>query len=243
MTLFENYKKVVSGNIVNLSFFGRMRFLRRYGGGDFFCRSKYLAISLLGHAVLFFMFSFSFGPKPSLIEYPVVNFRGSVLTDLDLKYFSPAHTFTLSPRGNIIDVRHKPAAAVAAKISEPGTFFAADSVKPAMPAGFKNDKPVFFEKAVLPESAKIKPVIMFYPKLPPYFNIYFQDRQMVHIELLFNISGDRPATAITVKRKVSSGNLEADLLSIRYISQYLFIQRLRFRPDSWESVKIDLSTK
>lgn len=243
MALFENFKKVIFGNNVNLFFTRQIQFLRRYGGCDFFCRSKYLGISLLGHGVLFFIFSVSFGSNPSLIKYPVVNFRGSVLTNLDLKYFSRGNTFTPSSSAKINVASRKPGVAAVVKIRQPRAFFTGDSLKPALPAGVNNDKLVFFDKAVFPQSAKIKPVIMFYPRLPPYFNIYFQDRQVVHIELLFNISSGRPATSIAIKRKISSGNLEADLLSIRYISQYLFIQRLRFRPDSWQSVKIDLSTK
>jgi len=46
-----------------------------------------------------------------------------------------------------------------------------------------------------------------------------------------------------IKRKISSGNLEVDLLTMRYIGHYLFIQQKRFTPNNWQTVKIDLSEK
>jgi hypothetical protein len=55
------------------------------------------------------------------------------------------------------------------------------------------------------------------------------------------ISGDK-RNSILVKRRISSGNLEADLLSMRYISRYLFMQQRGFVPNKWQTVKIDLST-
>lgn len=84
---------------------------------------------------------------------------------------------------------------------------------------------------------------MFYPRLPHYFNLYFRHRQAAHIELMFNISASATASSIIIKRKISSGNLEVDLLSIRYIGNYLFIEQSRFPHNTWQTVKIDLSTK
>jgi hypothetical protein len=84
---------------------------------------------------------------------------------------------------------------------------------------------------------------MLYPKLPHHFLIYFKDRQRVHIELMFNIMTKAMINTILIKRKVSSGNLEADLLSMRYMSHYLFIQQSKFIPDKWQTVKIDLWAK
>jgi hypothetical protein len=90
---------------------------------------------------------------------------------------------------------------------------------------------------------KKEAVIMFYPQLPYNFLIYFQDRQLVHIELMYNIISRDSANSIIIKRKISSGNLEVDLLSMRYIGHYLFIQQDAFAPNIWQTVKIDLSTK
>ena len=82
-----------------------------------------------------------------------------------------------------------------------------------------------------------------HPLLPHDFALYFKDRQIAHVELEFNfVSSRQPAVAV-IKRKISSGNLEVDLLSMRYIGHYLFIQQTKFAPNSWRTVKIDLSAK
>ena len=84
---------------------------------------------------------------------------------------------------------------------------------------------------------------MFYPSFPEHLLLYFTDRQTVHIELQYNVSSNDPASTVWLKRKISSGNLEADLLAMRYLSHYLFIQRARLPTDSWQTVKIELSPK
>ncbi|MDD5255032.1 MAG: hypothetical protein PHR11_03150 [Candidatus Omnitrophica bacterium] len=91
-------------------------------------------------------------------------------------------------------------------------------------------------------AARKEQSVMFYPRLPYQVSLYFKDRQVVHIELMFNVVPESKAGDIFVKRKVSSGNLEADLLSMRYISRYLSVQRMGFAPGSWQSVAIELST-
>ena len=73
--------------------------------------------------------------------------------------------------------------------------------------------------------------------------LYFKDRQLAHIELAFNIISGQKINPVVVKRKISSGNLEADLLSMRYISHYLYIQQAAFPSDVWQEVKIELSPK
>jgi hypothetical protein len=90
---------------------------------------------------------------------------------------------------------------------------------------------------------KKESVLMFYPSLPMQFVLYFNDRQTVHLELLFNISTSGKANPILIKRKISSGNLDVDLLAMRYIGRYLFIQQNKFPKDTWQSIKIDLSAK
>ncbi len=85
--------------------------------------------------------------------------------------------------------------------------------------------------------------MMLYPRLPYDFSLYFRDRQAAHIELAFNIKTAGNREEVAIKRKISSGNLEADLLSMRYISHYLFIQKTRFAPGVWQSVKIDLAAR
>jgi hypothetical protein len=88
------------------------------------------------------------------------------------------------------------------------------------------------------------PVFIFHPILPAGFSLYFKDRQLAHVELSYRMSGDSGGRLLPeVKRKISSGNLEVDLLCKRYITNYLFAQRLAFSPSFWQVVKIDLSDK
>ena len=84
---------------------------------------------------------------------------------------------------------------------------------------------------------------MFYPRLPPYFSLYFKDRQVAHMELMFKITSSLKNSSISIKRKISSGNLEADLLCMRYINHYLFVQQGIFTSGDWQAVKIELSAK
>ncbi len=83
-------------------------------------------------------------------------------------------------------------------------------------------------------------VVMLYPQLPYNFLLYFKDRQQVHIELMFKVDSFGKYNAITVMRKISSGNLDVDLLSMRYIDRYLFMQQARLSSGKWQTVKIDL---
>ena len=82
---------------------------------------------------------------------------------------------------------------------------------------------------------------MFYPRLSHDFMFYFKDRQAVHIELMFRIDGNEQMNQVVLKRKISSGNLEADLLCMRYLSHYLYTQKTAMPIDKWQAVKIDFS--
>jgi hypothetical protein len=87
------------------------------------------------------------------------------------------------------------------------------------------------------------PEIIFHPVLPYDFQLYFNDRQVAHVELKFKVDAKDNSNYIRIKRNISSGNLEVDLLTLRYIERYLFIERMRFKPESWQTVRIDLSEK
>ena len=73
--------------------------------------------------------------------------------------------------------------------------------------------------------------------------LYFKDAQQAHIELLYRSDAVEGVGPVSVKRKISSGNLEADLLSMRYMSHYLSLQQARFSPGIWHPMKIDLAPK
>lgn len=215
---------------------------------------KSVFISLLGHLTVFGLFSISFGDRLPVLRYGGVNFRGAVLSNFDLavslgkgimlaqhlgKRFNSANF-----QGSVNSLFNKTNTMILEKINKEHVLLQRNYLKPPIALSFNEAKLILPEKkAALNEQPREKSVLMFYPSLPHYFNLYFKDRQAVHIELMFNIGSDGPKNSIEIKRRISSGNLEADLLSIRYISQYLFIRQKGFANNKWQSVKIDLSAK
>lgn len=93
-----------------------------------------------------------------------------------------------------------------------------------------------------PHIGNSEPLSM-YPLLPAYFPVYFRDRCRAHIGLSFRISPAvrGPGEYIEVKRKVSCGNLEADLIALRQVAHYLLLQRRYFQSGRWLDVNIDFS--
>jgi len=79
---------------------------------------------------------------------------------------------------------------------------------------------------------------MFYPYLPYSFLLYFKDRQKVNLEFLFYLSAGLRQNFL--KRKVSSGNLEVDLLVLRHLQESLWLIKEYFPADSYQSIKIEL---
>ena len=194
-------------------------------------------ISFLGHLTLFGIFTFSFGPRIPEVNFSRVCFWGAILPSRDLTY---SRDGTGYKRGAFTG---KSEISALDKISRENRLVSRDYSKPQVSLVLNQDKMVFKQKPMPTTlvSTRKEPGIMFYPRLPYYFALYFKDRQTAHIELMFQVaSGER--SSVLVKRKISSGNLEADLLSMRYISRYLFIQPRGFAPDKWQIVKIDLST-
>ena len=196
-------------------------------------------ISLLSHIAAFGIFGLSFGSRIPKPEYSSAFFLGQVLSGSDLSRFSSTPINTrkeIIPQGPQILIS-KPAR----ENPDADNYY----LRPALNLAFNPDKLTFTppSSAVLPKDARAKPVIMFYPELPYQFLLYFKDRQEVHIELMFNILASEARSSVVIKRKISSGNLEADLLSMRYIGHYLYIEHSNFAPNNWQIVKIDLSTK
>lgn len=212
-------------------------------------------ISLLSHLTIFGIFSLSFGPKIPEVNFSRVCFWGAVLRNPDLmnnKNFDMAHkTGVFFRKAEILaldKISHEnllasrdyfPVQAKSRSISNNNWW-----EKPHLSLTFNQDKIVFIQKQmpISIMSTRKEPAIMFYPRLPYHFALYFKDRQTVHIELMFEVILGDKRNSILVKRRIASGNLEADLLSMRYISRYLFIQQRAFVPNKWQTVKIDLST-
>ncbi|MCX5708088.1 MAG: hypothetical protein NTY14_03800 [Candidatus Omnitrophica bacterium] len=195
-------------------------------------------ISSLGHLLVLGMFSFSFNSsKPGNLE-PALIFWGQILPKaaLDFRGFGSDVRQAINPKlDTVLPKRLSPESSLSMKYS----------LKPGVELPFNTEKPAFTPPDVIPEFVPQKrdSPIMFHPMLPYQLQLYFKDRQAVHIELMFNIVSLREKNSILIKRKISSGNLEADLLSSRYINHYLFIQQARFSRDNWQTVKIDLSSK
>lgn len=197
-----------------------------------------IIVSLVGHTLAFFLFTFSFGgmsPKP---DYAPLVFLGQILP----KNFSGCPEYTNAKKtpwnhdglvGNIRPQEREDRFRLAQYCLKPRVGLSFNTAK----ADFTEKTPAAFE---LPVQQK-ESVIMFHPLLPYQLQLYFKDRQSVHIELMFNIVPSEDKNSIMVKRKISSGNLEADLLSKRYMEHYLFIQQARFPLNAWQTVKIDLS--
>jgi hypothetical protein len=199
---------------------------------------KTLGISFLLHALLCSLFVFSFGKGFSRPVSPSLSWWGRVYTGLASL---PVETFSAGRRS----AGAGPLSALPLPVRESVFDLPSISVKPlstlAAASRRSEQMPLSAPIAAFPE--RKEPVILFHPLLPYQFELYFKDRQVAHIELLFQVKNNANRTAVQVKRKISSGNLEADLLSARYISHYLYIQQQRFVPNAWQAVKIDLSTE
>jgi len=198
-------------------------------------------MSLAGHMALFLLFSFYFGRIVSKPDYTGVYFWGAVLPRASL--IAERLPFGKIPRAKkaiSIDKHSLPEPYQ----NERASVFRSGYLKPSA-VGLMDKEKVSFILNTYPSLPRIKKdySVMFYPQLPYNFIIYFKDRQTVHIGLAFNIISNEKMKYIAVKRKISSGNLEADLLSMRYINHYLFIQQAKFLPNRWQTVKIELSRK
>lgn len=204
---------------------------------------KTIFISLLGHITVFSIFSFSFGNRIPIVNYSNVYFWGGILDSYD--FISQEAINKLKIKTVITrppDVRLE----LKDKTNTERPFRADYYFKPVLNLVFNRDKIIFAEeRAQMPLKGLAKEsVVVFHPVLPYHFTLYFKDRQRVHIELMFDIvSSGRNTNSIVVKRKIASGNLEVDLLSMRYLSHYLFIQQARFIPDKWQTVKIEFSPR
>jgi hypothetical protein len=198
-----------------------------------------LFISFIGHIAIFSIFGFTFGPRISETNFMNVSFGGAILRISDL-----VTTSNLNERYKKITLTKKSEALVLDKINRESFLEFGDYLKPMIAPALNKDKIIFAPKLIfrLSMPKREEPTIMFYPKMPYHFALYFKDRQIAHIELMFAIDSIGERNSIVIKRKISSGSLELDLLSMRYIGHYLFIQQAAFIPRHWQTVKIDLST-
>lgn len=204
---------------------------------------KSVIISLLGHLTVFSIFSLSFGTVIPRANFAPVSFWGAVLGGSQVA--APRQLWR-EPGLKNKSFSAKPQTQTLKKVSAGQSPARSYYLKPPLNPAFSAKKSVPVKAPpVLPLSPeKREPMILFHPVLPYGFGLYFKDRQVAHVELLFNIEpGAGSRNSIAVKRRISSGNLEVDLLCMRYIGHYLFIEQERFAQNSWQAVKIDLSRK
>ena len=200
---------------------------------------KTLLLSFCCHLGVFSLFNFTFGDKLPRANFASISFLGAVLNPPD---FEKSYLINKGER-RVFNRPPKTLPLQKVNIQEDAT--SSVYIKPQLALAFNSGKSIFPPKpSIIPPVFKQSPaVVMLYPRLPQHFLLYFKDRQSVHIELMFNLVSRGRAKAIIMNRKISSGNLEVDLLSKRYLGHYLFVQQAAFPQEVWQTVKIDLSAK
>jgi hypothetical protein len=200
---------------------------------------KTLLLSFCCHLGFFSLFNFTFGSKLPKAEFAGVSFLGALLSSPD---FEGSH---IANRAEPQVLKWSLKTLPLRKVTRQTEAVSSVYIKPQSILAHSSGKSVYPVKpSMMPPSLKQFPsVVMLYPRLPQHFLLYFKDRQSVHIELMFNLVSRGRAKAIITNRKISSGNLEVDLLSKRYLGHYLFVQQAAFPLGDWQTVKIDLSAK
>jgi hypothetical protein len=195
----------------------------------------FVSASFTGHVVAFTalaLFSFSLSAGPERIHFKPVVFCSNIAPE-------PISAI-LSARPSLFPGSINPSLQPRALRSEP--VLSDYYVKPAVTVSFSAERqPVKAVSIQATVSQRKDSVLLLHPLLPYQFDLYFKDRQAVYIELEFAITQANDRNFVSLRRKISSGNLEADLLSMRYIGHYLFIQQARFTPATWQKVKIEFS--
>lgn len=204
---------------------------------------KAVIFSFVGHLAAFGVFSFSFADRAAIGGHTAIYFMGGILNNRDLKP-SPGQAMGRAAGTVIRELFGRGKAFLPKRqLQVPSDFLELGYIKPQVGPLARGEKtwpmPIRIS-AAQPFVIKTPPVF-FYPQLPYNFPLYFKDRQVAHIELAFQVASQDSKGSLLVKRKISSGSLETDLLSMRYISRYLSLQQGAFAPGQWQAVKIELS--
>jgi len=207
---------------------------------------KSILFSFLGHLTVLSIFVISFGNKIPSRGQTDINFWGEILhqRDLLLRERGPVFPGRKMPAGPFLEQQLQSPIPSETRSSESLTLSSC-SLKPFCDLGIEDKKLIpSNSRAVLPPALKKKEeVVMFHPVLPYHFALYFKDRQVVNIELMYKVIKHGKTSSVAIKRRISSGNLEVDLLTMRHISHYLFIQQDKLVPDLWHKVKIEFSPR
>ena len=203
---------------------------------------KSFVFSVLGHLSLLALVSLSFGRSlPSAASYAHVFFWGDYLRNYQVARPTVSTSYNLTKNF----LKFKPQENLASKPEKQSFAAPKGYIKPHLTPEFGIEKSVFVKKAA-PERfvrTNVETSMVFHPVLPYAFTLYFKDREVAHVELMFDIVYSQGRRSIDIKRKITSGNPEVDLLTMRNISHFISMQQSRFSPNNWQTVKIDLSAK
>jgi hypothetical protein len=190
----------------------------------------------------FVIFEPTFGNPLKKLDFTKVTFLGPILQTIDLSINDNYREFVDKGIGRQARIL-KPRLLLDKK--KDIIFLESKSVpiKPLVAVTLNREKITFISNysSNIANTRKKETTIIFYPPLPYSFLLYFQDRQIAHIEFMFYISDNGKIGSI--KRKISSGNLDVDLLSLRYITHCLSLVEGKFPSNTWQTVKIDLTRK
>lgn len=196
-------------------------------------------ISLLLHIVCFSGVELTFGKRYGLeknFEFTRIFFLGPILQEAEYYPESIQHADSSAGRliaRNLVN-NLKPGSPETHGFVSSSIFFEKPPVLTLI-----DNKLVFFKPTPSMKAKKEDTSIMFYPPMPYHFLLYFKDRQVVHMEAAFYISPEGKIAGL--KRRVSTGNPEVDLLIMRNLAHFLNLYKSNFTLNSRHTVKIDLS--
>lgn len=201
-----------------------------------------LCLSLAGHLCVGVLFSFSFGRRLPMAGSTPVAFWGQFLLPSELvpKQLVMPPSFQQAFFSRPIVSHFVSYARPAQGILLPQACF-----KPPTPVAFPIEKRVYTQAMPTPAPlvSQRQSVLLLHPQLPYQFSLYFRDRQIAHIALACTVAAPSGRQVVMVRRTISSGNLEADLLAMRSIERYLLMQQGRLTAGLWQTVKIELSAQ
>ncbi len=204
-----------------------------------------LVISLLWHVLCLVMFEPTLGKNLKRLDFAGVSFLGNILKKGDLNFEGDFENAVYFSKG-FFDCRIKQIIFKISRLNKKDNAYFTylkEEIRPTFGLDFNKKKIICMENLVSDITHKYKKesTLVFYPRLPHSFLFYFKDRQKAHIEFTFYIS-DKGKVGF-INRKISSGNLEADLLASRYITRCLNLVEGQFPFKTWQTVKIDLTRK
>jgi hypothetical protein len=181
----------------------------------------------------------TFGKKVAESEFELTKifFLGPILHKADY-YLQSAQESESSPADRLkarnLATMLKPSSSEA-----PGLISKDISLKKPPTLILTESKAAYFKSVPSAKINKADSSIVFYPPMPYHFLLYFKDRQVAHMEVAFYISPEGKISGL--KRKISTGNPEVDLLIMRNLFHFLNLCKSNFSLSSWQTVKIDLT--